>query len=210
MAGCRVTSHSRRRRERGAAIVEAAIITPLFFTLIFGILEFGLLFRNSLTTSNASHEGARSASVSGRAGEADYLILRSIEHGMQAMGLQNLDVVVVFKAAGPNATVPTACLTASQTYTPANPAAPACNRYTAADFYKALNNADGSDAGNFKCSANAVDRFWCPTARVTDLTNGPDYLGVYVQTQHRFITGLFGGGKTLKQTTVLRLEPDAQ
>ena len=129
---------------------------------------------------------------------------------MAAMGLQNLDMVVVFRATAPNATVPTACLTASQAYIPANPAAPACNRYTAADVYKALNNADGTDAGNFKCSAHAVDRFWCPTNRVTDLTNGPDYLGVYVQTQHHFITGLFGGTKTLKETTVLRLEPDAQ
>lgn len=191
--------------------MEAAFITPLFFALIFGILEFGLLFRNSLTTNNGSHEGARSASVSGRSPDADYLILRSVEHGLAAMGLETLDYVIVFKASGPTATVPTACLTASQTYSAVNPAAPACNRYTAADFFKEIKDpVTGVDTGNFHCGAQAVDRFWCPTVRSTSLTAGPDYVGLAVQTRHRFITGLFGSGRKLHATTIIRLEPDAQ
>jgi hypothetical protein len=201
---------SQRGGERGAALIEAALITPIFFSLIFGILEFGLLFRNSLTTHNAGHEGARSASVSGRSPDADYLILRSVEHGLAAMGLQTLDYVIVFKASGPNATVPTACLTASQTYNPATPAAPACNRYTAADFFKEIKDpVTGVDSGNFHCGARAVDRYWCPTVRVTNLATGPDYVGVAIETRHQFITGLFGAGRLLHETTIIRLEPDA-
>lgn len=199
-----------RGKERGASLVEAAFITPVFFTLIFGIFEVGLLFRNSLTTNNAAQQGARSASVSGNDPDADYLIIRSIDHGMQAMNLQDLDFVVVFKADGPTDTVPAACLTASQTYDAANPAAPACNRYTAADFFKEIEDpVTGVATGNFRCEPAAIDRYWCPSDRSTSLTAGTDYLGVYVQTNHRFITGLFAANRDLSETRIIRLEPDA-
>ena len=200
----------RRESERGAALVEAAFITPVFFVMIFGVIEFGLLFRNTLTTNNAAHQGARSASVSGRSPDTDYLILRSVEHGMAAMDLEDLDYVVVFKAAGPNAAVPNTCLSASQTYNSANPAAPACNRYTAGDFFKEIDDpATGNDTGNFRCGPSSVDRFWCPDDRKTALSAGPDYVGVHIQTRHHFITGLYGAGRELTETTIIRLEPDA-
>ena len=54
-----------------------------------------------------------------------------------------------------------------------------------------------------------MDRYWCPTSRVTSLSTGPDYVGVHVQTRHQFITGLYGDGRTLSNTTIIRLEPDA-
>jgi hypothetical protein len=199
---------SDRASERGAAIIEAAIVTPLFFLMIFGLLEFGLLFRDSLTTDNAAHQGARAASVSGSAANTDYLIIRSIEHGLQAMELQQLDYVVVFKADGPGDDVPAACLSASQTYDALNPAAPACNRYAAADFFKELDDpVTGADTGNFRCGMASVDRFWGPAARQTSLSAGTDYLGIHIQTGHAFITGLFGDGMDLSETSIVRLEP---
>lgn len=195
--------------ERGAALLEAAFVTPLFFALIFGILEVGLLFRNSLTTNNGAQQGARAASVSGSSPEADYLVIRSVEHGIQAMDLQDLEYVVVFKADGPGDTVPTACRTASQTYDPLNPAAPACNRYSAIDFFKEIDDPiTGNDTGNFRCGPSSVDRFWCPTDRETSLSAGTDYIGIYVETTHNFATGLFGNERILTETKIIRLEPD--
>ena len=44
---------------KGAAAVEFAIIAPLLFTIIFGIIEFGLLFFDKQVITNASREGAR-------------------------------------------------------------------------------------------------------------------------------------------------------
>ncbi len=44
---------------KGAAAVEFAIIAPLLFTIIFGIIEFGLLFYDKQVITNASREGAR-------------------------------------------------------------------------------------------------------------------------------------------------------
>ncbi len=202
MAGLR---HRARRGERGAALIEAAIVTPVFLALIFGIFEFGLLYRDRLTTDNAAHQGVRAVSVSGRSPSADYLMLRSVEHGLAAMDLDRLDYVVVFRASGPDDTVPPACLTASQVDT--GPGTVACNRYVPSDFALDLDDAGGNDTGNFRCGSGSVDRYWCPTYRQTSLAGGLDYVGLHIQTRHDFITGLFGGGRTLSETTILRMEP---
>ena len=45
--------------QKGAAAVEFAIIAPLLFTIMFGIIEFGLLFYDKAVITNASREGAR-------------------------------------------------------------------------------------------------------------------------------------------------------
>lgn len=45
--------------QKGATAVEFAIILPLFITLIFGIVEFGLFLFNKQVITNAAREGAR-------------------------------------------------------------------------------------------------------------------------------------------------------
>ena len=48
-----------RYNQKGAAIVEFAIILPLLLLLIFGMIEFSLLMYNKAMITNASREGAR-------------------------------------------------------------------------------------------------------------------------------------------------------
>ena len=56
---------SRRvRTERGAAMVEFAILLPLFLLVIAGIVDFGRAFFTQIALSNAAREGARAAIVS--------------------------------------------------------------------------------------------------------------------------------------------------
>ena len=47
------------RREKGAALVEYALIAPLLFLLLFGIIEFSILVFSYNTIANAAREGAR-------------------------------------------------------------------------------------------------------------------------------------------------------
>lgn len=54
----------RLRDQRGAAMVEFAIILPLLLLVVFGILQFGLLFYNYLDLTSATRDGARRAAVS--------------------------------------------------------------------------------------------------------------------------------------------------
>ncbi|MEN6451994.1 MAG: TadE/TadG family type IV pilus assembly protein [Thermoguttaceae bacterium] len=50
-----------RRERRGAALVEFAIVAPLFFLMVFGIIEFGRAIMVQEILTNASREGARLA-----------------------------------------------------------------------------------------------------------------------------------------------------
>ena len=54
---------SREERQRGAAMVEFALIAPFFITLIFGIMEFSWGFGQHLDMRHGAREGARLAAV---------------------------------------------------------------------------------------------------------------------------------------------------
>ncbi len=53
----------RIRDSRGQAIVEMALVLPIFILLVMGIIDFGRLFNAQITLTHASREGARQASV---------------------------------------------------------------------------------------------------------------------------------------------------
>lgn len=76
----------RSRDERGAALVEMAIAAPLLILLVMGILEFGVVFRDRLTISNASQSAGRVAAALGNQDDADIAVLRAVE---QSVGLLN-------------------------------------------------------------------------------------------------------------------------
>jgi Flp pilus assembly protein TadG len=48
-----------RRKRRGVAVVEFAVVAPLFFLLVFGMIEFGRMVMVQQVITNASREGAR-------------------------------------------------------------------------------------------------------------------------------------------------------
>jgi Flp pilus assembly protein TadG len=51
------------RGERGAAAVELAIVLPVLFLVIAGIVDFGRYFFTQIQVTNASREGVRAAVV---------------------------------------------------------------------------------------------------------------------------------------------------
>lgn len=57
--------HPKATNRNGAAVVEFALIAPLFLLLLAGIIEFGQAYRIEHNLSTASRRGARSAIVSG-------------------------------------------------------------------------------------------------------------------------------------------------
>ncbi|HLT95906.1 MAG TPA: TadE family protein [Acidimicrobiia bacterium] len=52
-------ARSRRGEERGASLVEFAIIMPLLLLLIFSVFEFGRLVATHIALNTAAREGAR-------------------------------------------------------------------------------------------------------------------------------------------------------
>ena len=49
----------RVRHERGAELIEMALVLPLLMLIIMGIMDFGFLFREMSVVTNAAREGAR-------------------------------------------------------------------------------------------------------------------------------------------------------
>jgi hypothetical protein len=54
-----------RIKRRGAAAVEFALVAPVFFLLVFGMIEFGRMVMVQQVITNASREGARAAVLDG-------------------------------------------------------------------------------------------------------------------------------------------------
>ncbi len=177
---------------RGATIIEAAIIAPVLFVLLFGILEAGFLFRDYLTIGNTTREGAREASVAANDGLADFRALAAIERASSALPDAAIAKIIIFKATGPGDTVPAGCLAGAVTGL--------CNVYSPADF--ALTETD------FGCDTVLPDpdSYWCPSDREVSISTGQDYIGIYVDMTHKAITGLFGDTVDLQDTTVFKLE----
>ena len=48
-----------RHNQKGAALIEFAIVLPFLLVLVFGMIEFGLIAYNKQVITNASREGAR-------------------------------------------------------------------------------------------------------------------------------------------------------
>jgi hypothetical protein len=218
-----------RRDQRGAAVVEAALVLPAIIALLFGMLEMGLYFKDTLTvseaTKDAAHIGAEYAADAG----ADYYILQQIQH-MSLNGI--VQEVVVYDAADVNPAnqtaqnVPPGCLApnitgVSQPYTNSGGtsyltgAIGSCNVYIAAagDFNHPLSDFTG---GLF---ANAMH--WPGASRLQNTTdtrylpgnnqqagNGPDFIGVWVKTTHQWMTGFVSTQPTqITDQAVFRIEP---
>ena len=82
-----------RDGDGGAALVEFALVATLLFTLLFGILEFGLMFRDRLTIANATQSAARVGASMGSAPEADITILRSLEQSLSTLPNSGVGIV---------------------------------------------------------------------------------------------------------------------
>lgn len=195
----------RRRRartagDRGAAMVEAAIVTPVFFLLVFAIIEFGMLMRDNLTLANGTRDGTRTATTMGDDIGADYNILRTIENSTKAMPTDQIDRIVIFNAGGTGGEPTTSCKNGNGSST----AGAQCNVYTASDLDR--------QKSDFGCKTpSTLDSFWCPSTRkiAQSVASGgpPDYIGVWIEGTHPWVTGLWGDKITITDQVVLRMEP---
>lgn len=68
----KLLNRHRFKDQRGAAVVEFALVVPLLLVICFGIIEFSVLLYDKAMLTNASREGARAGIVylPGRAIEA--------------------------------------------------------------------------------------------------------------------------------------------
>ena len=76
-----------RRRQtdpKGQSLVEFALVFPIFFVLLMGMIEFGLVFNALLSINFASRDGSLIAAEAGNAVGSDCVILERIEASIGA------------------------------------------------------------------------------------------------------------------------------
>jgi Flp pilus assembly protein TadG len=56
--------HISLRKEHGQTMTEFALVLPLLALLLFAVIQFGIVFNNYLTVTDAARAGARKAAVS--------------------------------------------------------------------------------------------------------------------------------------------------
>ncbi len=179
----------RKRGDRGATLIEAAMALPIMLLILIAIMELGLAFKDYLTVSYISREGARIGALAGDDPEADCAILRGIGEIVTSGDLARIDRIEIFKsdAAGGQGVTNTAVYKPGQDPTLCNVPALPTDGWT-------LNSGP-----------------WPPTSRQTAVgTNPLDIIGVRVILDREWVSGLppFNGGFQVNESTITRLEPE--
>ena len=182
----------RRRRadgERGAALVETALVALPLLTMSLGLVEFGRMWSDSMALDRASRSAARVAAQLGDDPRSDREALRSLVSNIDGQDRVEVEYVIIFEV-GTGGMAP-ACETGSQS---------TCNHYTAAQL------ADLDLDSHWECGGVAHDGSWCPTTREAEL-HAPIDLGVKIVAKRAAVTGLFSDEFDLSTTTIFRLNP---
>lgn len=195
-------SIARRRGERGATMVELALVLPFLLLLGLGTAEMGLAWVGHDRAQTAGAQAARVAAVSGSRIQTDRDVLLALQVALPSDQLAGLDRVVIFKPGSPAGAVPAGCLKPSGDGSETGNAS--CNTYTG-ETVRAVTASSMSDFGG---GPMAVDRFWSPGSRKDTLAGPPDYVGVWLRTTHENLTGSFFGDVTLTKVTIFRIQPD--
>jgi len=191
---------SLRRRadsERGASLVEAALVVPLLVLLAFGAAEFGFVFLDFLNVSSAAREGARVGSAVGSGSNADTLMLGAIAEATADLDNSIIEAIWIFEAKANGDPVDNCVVDNSANY------------FSCAGPTNRTNIYDS--AGNLLIGSwNATGRKMtvglnCPATPA----DCPDRLGVRVVFTHQYITGFlsFPTGP-FSEDAVFQLEPD--
>lgn len=221
----------RARRDGGAVLVELSLAVPVFLFLVLALLELGLAMRDWLTLADAVSDGVRAAAIHGpRTGtieddppagdgeetwlagaSADFVTVKRLRQGLGVIPVDWIDRIVIFHAQEPSAGPPVAQLSddCRRGDGSAGSGPPdyrgACNVYQAPEAFAAY---ERKDLAYFNCALDVVSAEcdW-PGAARHDQVGAPDLVGVWIDLDRPFLTGVLGGTLRLSEAAVARLEP---
>lgn len=170
-------------RARGAVAVEAAIITPLLLLLVLGIVEFGLVFKDKLAMASAVRAGARTASAEPRNAAYATDAAAAVANASTALDRAGVTKMWVYRA--DSAGRPAGGFAASS-----------CTdcvvfRWDSASQSFVQTKSDWAGSAQNACPGDPAH----------------DSVGIYLQTEHAAVSGLFFDTMTLDEHAVMALEP---
>jgi Flp pilus assembly protein TadG len=87
------------RSTRGQAITEFAIVLPVFALLLFGVIQFGIVFNRYLALTDAVRAGARTAAVSRHVAIPEDVATARVREAADGLNLGDLQIDVDAKPA---------------------------------------------------------------------------------------------------------------
>jgi Flp pilus assembly protein TadG len=178
----------RARGEKGAVAIEAAILTPLLLLLVFGIIEFGMLFKDWLAVTSSVRAGTRIASAEPRITSFAQDAADQVAKEGSALDMANVQELWIYKAqnTGSNSGYPVGGDSSFGTCTQ-------CIKFhwnPGTKKFVAYSNTWAATSQN-ACQGDA----------------NHDSVGVYLKILHPGVTGLIFGNMTIKEHSVMSLEP---
>ncbi len=182
MAGRRFRAES---RERGAVLVETAILIPVVLIITFGLIEFSSAYQSSSVASASARTAARTASAeellptyATDAAAAAATALKTVPKDEPV----EMWIYRANSAGYPESGGFTSCTTN-------------CIKYAWMPGTRSFNTASPTGGG------------WAYTTQNACNTTNWDSVGVYIKLDHKFLTKLFGANIHLADHAVFRLEP---
>lgn len=173
----------KRAADKGATLMEAAMVLPVLIVLAIGLAETGFAVVDWLAVSNAAREGARVGAAAGNEADADDFILSVVGQASCAIQGGELLRVRIYKVDDAGQLI-----------------SPYVNTYEPASINCASQTSTWTTIG----------LGWDPEGRNNEMGN-LDRLAVEITFEHESVTGLlpfFGG--TRVDTAIMRLEPDTR
>jgi Flp pilus assembly pilin Flp len=171
-----------RRGEDGAAAVEFALVLPVLVLLLFGIIEFGMTFRDSLTVTSATRSGVRTASSLPRSPTFNDATMKAVTRAVSGLPNGAVQELWVYQAGANGFPL------------------------SRSDF------SSGCSSCTIWQWSDATKTFVSPSPIWNEGTqdacaDSAQSVGVFLKVNHDFVTGIFGDDVTLTDHTVMRFEP---
>ena len=171
-----------RGNERGAVTVEAALIMPLLLLIVFGIIEFGLFFKDAIVVTSMVRTGARTMSAEPRQAQQFTDTVAAVTTAVSSASAGSVEELWIYEAGANGFPTGQAGFTTCTN----------CVRYT-------WNGTSFSQTPGY--TWNVTSQNACPNdAQHTSV-------GIYLKAQHHFLTGLFPGSWPSSDHAVMRFEP---
>ena len=94
-----------RNNEEGQTLVEFALVAPILFLILFGIVQYGIAFKHSIALTDAVRSGARQATVSRNAPDPVAATKTAVLKAGSDLDSSKLNVTVTAPPWQPGATV---------------------------------------------------------------------------------------------------------
>ncbi len=178
--------------ERGAALVEFALVVTLMMTLIFGIVEFSIAWNVKSEAQAAVRSGGRTASALTRSNDLTKNAAAAVGAALKSIPAGEPQYVMVYRVAYNGSAAPPGSCGSN------------CSKFLWNPGTKSFNTANDL-GGGWPASAQGNN---CSVSN----PNQYDQVGVYVNVNHpyvalpNFVPGM-GSNVTLDPYSVFRLEP---